>query len=83
MNAFEKGLIEGLTSRDVPVSASSTPTPTRPRSRGTATTGSRRVDNLEQTAGQAALVFLLASNTDGAFGVHQPRLLPDIVGGVG
>ncbi len=45
--------------------------------------GLSTVDNLEQTAGQAALVFLLASNTDGAFGVHQPRLLPDIVGGVG
>jgi len=29
------------------------------------------------------MVFLLAGNTDGAFGVHQARLLPDIAGGVG
>ena len=45
--------------------------------------GISTVDNLDQTAGQAATVFLLAGNTDGAFGVHQARLLPDIAGGVG
>ena len=83
VNAFELGLIEGLTSRNVPVvgveHADTDPSQVPwYRDHGLST-----VDNLEQTAGQSALVFLLASNTDGAFGVHQPRLLPDIVGGVG
>jgi hypothetical protein len=83
VNAFEQGLIRGLTSRGVPVvgveHSDTKPTQvTWYRAQGLST-----VDNLEQTAGQAALVFLLAGNTDGAFGVHQPRLLPDIVGGVG
>jgi hypothetical protein len=83
VNAFEQGLIRGLTSRNVPVvgveHSDTDPTQvTWYRAQGLST-----VDNLEQTAGQAALVFLLAGNTDGAFGVHQPRLLPDIVGGVG
>jgi hypothetical protein len=83
LNAFEKGLTEGLTSRDVPVvgveHADADPTQV-PWYRDN---GLSAVDNLDQTAGQAAMVFLLAGNTDGAFGVHQPRLLPDIVGGVG
>ncbi len=82
MNAFEKGLTEGLTSRDVPAvgveHADTDPTQV-PWYRDN---GLSSVDNLDQTAGQAALVFLLAGNTDGAFGVHRPRLLPDIVGGV-
>jgi hypothetical protein len=83
VNAFELGLIRGLTSRNVPAvgveHADTDPTQVPwYRDHGLST-----VDNLEQTAGQAALVFLLAGNTDGAFGVHQPRLLPDIVGGVG
>jgi hypothetical protein len=83
INAFEQGLIRGLTSRNVPVVGveRSDTDPTQVpwyRDHGLST-----VDNLDQTAGQAALVFLLASNTDGAFGIHQPRLLPDIVGGVG
>ena len=83
VNAFEQGLIEGLTSRNVPVvgveHADTDPSQVPwYRDHGLST-----VDNLEQMAGQAALVFLLASNTDCAFGVHQPRLLPDIVGGVG
>ena len=83
VNAFEQGLIRGLTSRNVPVvgveHSDTDPTQvTWYRANGLST-----VDNLDQTAGQAALVFLLAGNTDGAFGVHQPRLLPDIVGGVG
>jgi hypothetical protein len=83
LNAFEKGLTEGLTSRNVPVvgvehaDADPSQVPWF-RDHGIAT-----VDNLDQTAGQAAMVFLLAGNTDGAFGVHQARLLPDIVGGVG
>ena len=83
LNAFEKGLTEGLTSRDVPVvgvehaDADPSQVPWF-RDHGIST-----VDNLDQTAGQAAMVFLLAGNTDGAFGVHQSRLLPDIVGGVG
>lgn len=83
VNAFEKGLVEGLTSRDMQVvgveraDADPTQVPWY-RSQGLST-----VDNLDQTAGQAALVFLLAGKTDGAFGVHQARLLPDIVGGVG
>jgi hypothetical protein len=83
VNAFEQGLVRGLTSGDVPVvgveHADTDPTQVpwfRDHSLST-------VDNLDQTAGAAALVFLLAGNTDGAFGVHQPRLLPDIVGGVG
>jgi hypothetical protein len=83
VNAFEQGLIRGLTSRNVPVVGveHSDTDPTQVpwyRDHGLST-----VDNLDQTAGQAALVFLLAGNTDGAFGIHQPRLLPDIVGGVG
>jgi hypothetical protein len=83
VNAFEQGLIRGLTSRNVQAvgveHADTDPTQVPwYRNQGLST-----VDNLEQTAGQAALVFLLAGNTDGAFGVHQPRLLPDIVGGVG
>lgn len=82
LNAFEKGLTEGLTSRNVPVvgveHADADPTQV-PWYRDN---GLSSVDNLDQTAGQAALVFLLAGNADGAFGVHQPRLLPDIVGGV-
>jgi hypothetical protein len=83
LNAFEKGLTEGLTARNVPVvgvehaDADPTQVPWF-RDHGIST-----VDNLDQTAGQAAMVFLLAGNTDGAFGVHQPRMLPDIVGGVG
>jgi Copper transport outer membrane protein, MctB len=82
INAFESGLMKGLTSRDVPVvgvehaDADPTQVPWY-RDHGVST-----VDNLDQTAGQAALVFLLAGNTDGAFGVHEPRLLPDVVGGV-
>jgi Copper transport outer membrane protein, MctB len=82
LNAFESGLMKGLTSRNVPVvgvehvDADPTQVPWY-RDHGVST-----VDNLDQTAGQAALVFLLAGNTDGAFGVHQPRLLPDVVGGV-
>jgi hypothetical protein len=83
VNAFERGLIRGLTSRNVPVVGvehSDTDPSQVPwyRDHGLST-----VDNLDQTAGSAALVFLLAGNTDGAFGIHQPRLLPDIVGGVG
>jgi len=83
LNAFEKGLTEGLTARDVPVvgvehaDADPSQVPWF-RDHGIST-----VDNLDQTAGQAATVFLLAGNTDGAFGVHQARLLPDIAGGVG
>ena len=83
LNAFEKGLMEGLTARDVPVvgvehaDADPSQVPWF-RDHGIST-----VDNLDQTAGQAATVFLLAGNTDGAFGVHQARLLPDIAGGVG
>jgi hypothetical protein len=83
VNAFEQGFIKGLTSGDVQVvgversEAEPTQVPWY-RSQGLST-----VDNLDQTAGQAALVFLLAGRTDGAFGVHQARLLPDIVGGVG
>jgi hypothetical protein len=83
INAFEQGLARGLTSRNVPVvgveHADTDPTQV-PWYRSHHLSS---VDNLDQTAGQAALVFLLAGNTDGAFGVHQPRLLPDIVGGVG
>jgi hypothetical protein len=83
LNAFETGLMSGLTSRNVPVvgveHADADPTQV-PWYRDH---GVSSVDNLDQTAGQAALVFLLAGNTDGAFGVHQPRLLPDVVGGVG
>jgi hypothetical protein len=83
LNAFEKGLTEGLTAHDVPVvgvehaDADPSQVPWF-RDHGIST-----VDNLDQTAGQAATVFLLAGNTDGAFGVHQARLLPDIAGGVG
>ena len=83
VNAFEQGLTHGLTSRNAPavgvehVDTDPTQVPWY-RDHGLSS-----VDNLEQTAGQAALVFLLAGTTDGAFGVHQPRLLPDIVGGVG
>ena len=83
VNAFEQGLMKGLTSRNTPVvgveHADTDPTQVPWfRDHGLST-----VDNLDDTAGQAALVFLLAGNTDGAFGVHQPRLLPDIVGGAG
>jgi hypothetical protein len=42
--------------------------------------GLSTVDNVDQTAGRAALVFVLAGTSDGAFGVHEPRLLPDIAG---
>ena len=83
VNAFEQGLITGLTAGDTQVVGveRSNSDPTQVpwyRSQGLST-----VDNLDQTAGQAALVFLLAGKTDGAFGIHQSRLLPDIVGGVG
>ena len=83
VNAFEQGLIHGLTAGDVEVVGveRSADDPTQvPWYR---TQGLSTVDNLDQTSGQAALVFLLAGKTDGAFGVHQARLLPDIVGGVG
>jgi len=83
LNAFEKGLTEGLTSHNVPAvgveHADADPTQV-PWYRDN---GLSSVDNLDQTAGQAAMVFLLAGNTDGAFGVHQARMLPDIAGGVG
>jgi hypothetical protein len=83
INAFEQGLVKGLTSSNVPVvgveHADTDPTQV-PWFRGQ---GLSTVDNVDQTSGQAALVFLLAGNTDGAFGVHQSRLLPDVVGGVG
>jgi Copper transport outer membrane protein, MctB len=83
VNTFEQGLIEGLTAGDTQVvgversDADPTQVPWY-RSQGLST-----VDNLDQTPGQAALVFLLAGQIDGAFGIHQARLLPDIVGGVG
>jgi hypothetical protein len=83
VNTFEQGLIKGLTGRDtqvVGVERSDTDPTQVPwyRSQGLST-----VDNLDQTAGQAALVFLLAGQVDGAFGIHEARLLPDVVGGVG
>jgi hypothetical protein len=83
VNSFEQGLIKGLTAGDTQVAGveRSNADPTQVpwyRSQGLST-----VDNLDQTSGQAALVFLLAGKTDGAFGIHQARLLPDIVGGVG
>jgi hypothetical protein len=83
VNVFEQGLIRGLTAGEVQIVGveRSEDDPSQVpwyRSQGLST-----VDNLDQTSGQAALVFLLAGKTDGAFGVHQPRLLPDIVGGVG
>jgi hypothetical protein len=83
INAFEQGLIDGLTAGDTQVVGveRSNSDPTQVpwyRSQGLST-----VDNLDQTSGQAALVFLLAGKVDGAFGIHQARLLPDIVGGVG
>jgi hypothetical protein len=83
INAFEQGLIDGLTAGDTQVvgveRSNSDPTQVQwYRSQGLST-----VDNLDQTSGQAALVFLLAGKVDGAFGIHQARLLPDIVGGVG
>jgi hypothetical protein len=83
VNAFEQGLIDGLTAGDTQVVGveRSNSDPTQVpwyRSQGLST-----VDNLDQTSGQAALVFLLAGKVDGAFGIHQARLLPDIVGGVG
>jgi hypothetical protein len=83
INAFEQGLIDGLTTGDTQVVGveRSNSDPTQVpwyRSQGLST-----VDNLDQTSGQAALVFLLAGKVDGAFGIHQARLLPDIVGGVG
>jgi hypothetical protein len=83
VNVFEQGLIDGLTAGDtqvVGVERTNTDQTQVPwyRSQGLST-----VDNLDQTSGQAALVFLLAGKTDGAFGIHQARLLPDIVGGVG
>jgi hypothetical protein len=82
MNAFEKGLTEGLTSGNVPVVGVEHSDADPSQVKWYRDNGLSSVDNLDQTAGQAALVFLLAGNTDGAFGVHQPRLLPDIVGGV-
>jgi hypothetical protein len=83
INAFEQGLIDGLTAGDTQVVGveRSNSDPTQVpwyRSQGLST-----VDNLDQTSGQAALVFLLAGKVDGAFGIHQARLLPDIVGGGG
>lgn len=83
VNAFERGLLHGLTSSNVPaigVEHSDTDPTQVPwyRDHGLST-----VDNLDQTAGRAALVFLLAGTNNGAFGVHQARLLPDIAGGVG
>jgi hypothetical protein len=80
MNAFEQGLIRGLTASSVPVVGveHSDNDPSQVawyRDHGLST-----VDNVDQTAGRAALVFVLAGTSDGAFGVHQPRLLPDIAG---
>jgi hypothetical protein len=83
VNAFERGLIRGLTSRNVPAvgveRADADPTQV-PWYRDH---GLSSVDNLNQVAGHAALVFTLTGANDGAFGIHQPRLLPDIAGGVG
>jgi hypothetical protein len=83
VNAFERGFIRGLVAKNVPAVGveRSTADPTQVpwyRSQGLST-----VDNLDQTAGRAALVFVLTGTNDGAFGVHEPRLLPDIAGGVG
>jgi hypothetical protein len=83
VNAFERGFIRGLTGRNVPAvgvertDADPTQVPWY-RDHGLSS-----VDNLDQTAGHAALVFTLTGANSGAFGIHQPRLLPDIAGGVG
>jgi Copper transport outer membrane protein, MctB len=83
VNAFEKGLVRGLTATSVPVvgvehsDAKPTQVPWY-RDHGLST-----VDNLDQIAGRAALVYVLSGTVDGAFGVHQPRLLPDVAGATG
>jgi hypothetical protein len=83
VNAFERGFIRGLTSKNVPAvgveRADADPTQV-PWYRDHKLSS---VDNLNQTAGHAALVFTLTGANDGAFGIHEPRLLPDIAGGVG
>ena len=81
VNAFEQGLTEGLTSRDVPVvgvehvDTDPTQVPWY-RDNGLSIGRQPRPDRRAGGAGVPA-----GGNTDGAFGVHQPRLLPDIVGG--
>jgi hypothetical protein len=83
VTAFERGFMRGLTAKSVPavgVERSDADPSQVPWYRGQ---GLSTVDNLDQTAGRAALVFVLTGTNDGAFGVHQPRLLPDIAGGVG
>ena len=56
--------------------------PTRRRSPGTPTAACRRVDNVDDTAGRAALVFVLAG-AEGDYGVRDTAdaLLPKVAGG--
>jgi hypothetical protein len=80
LNAFEQGLIRGLTASSVPVVGVEHSDNDHSQVAWYRDHGLSTVDNVDQTAGRAALVFVLAGTSDGAFGVHEPRLLPDIAG---
>jgi hypothetical protein len=81
VDAFERGLIRGLTARNVPTVGIEL-TSTDPshvswyRDRDLPS-----VDNVDQVAGRAALVFTLQGGVDGAFGFKPSAeaVLPDIV----
>ena len=82
-DAFEEGFVDGVKDTDVEVVGVER-TATDPSQIGWYDDrGLTSVDNVDQVAGKAALVFAL-NGADGAFGVKSSAdaLLPDVVGGV-
>jgi hypothetical protein len=81
--AFEEGFVDGIKDTEVEVVGVER-TATDPSEVGWyGDRGLTSVDNVDQVAGKAALVFAL-NGSDGAFGVKSSAdaLLPDVVGGV-
>ena len=81
--AFEEGFVDGIKDTEVDVVGVER-TATDPSEVGwSGDRGLTSVDNVDQVAGKAALVFAL-NGSDGAFGVKSSAdaLLPDVVGGV-
>jgi hypothetical protein len=81
-DAFERGFVHGVLGSDVPatgVETTSTDPSQVPWYRDHSLTS---VDDVDQIAGHAALVFTLQGGVDGAFGVKSTAegILPDVVG---
>jgi copper transport outer membrane protein MctB len=80
--AFERGLVRGLSASPVPVVGIEMTT-TEPSQVGWYRGQDlASVDDVDRAAGRAALIFILEGGVDGAFGVKPTAdtLLPDVVG---